>query len=104
MTTDSREWWAAAGGYVAELLSVLAAEPENPVLHYRGSWITGRAHLRSVTGIHRRLHASGVGHGTVVGVLTASNSPDILAVRHAAHLLRAAVGHLRSTNPGQDTA
>jgi acyl-CoA synthetase (AMP-forming)/AMP-acid ligase II len=104
VATDGREWWAAAGGYVAELLSVLAQEPEKPVLHYRDSWITGGAHLRSVTGIHRTLHASGVGHGTVVGVLTASNSPEILAVRHAAHLLRAAVGHLRTTNPGSSAA
>ncbi|GGZ39255.1 fatty acid CoA ligase [Streptomyces inusitatus] len=103
MATDIREWWATAGGYVAELLSVLAEAPERPVLHYRGSWITGGEHLRSVTGIHRVLHESGVGHGTVVGVLTASNSPDILAVRHAAHLLRASVGHLRSANPGSST-
>ncbi|MFJ6616309.1 class I adenylate-forming enzyme family protein [Kitasatospora sp. NPDC091335] len=104
MATDSRQWWTAAGGYTAELLTVLARDPGKPVLHYRGSWITGGEHLRSVTGIHRTLHASGVARGTVVGVLTASNSPDILAVRHAAHLLGAAVGHLRSTNPGSSAA
>ncbi|AYN38650.1 acyl--CoA ligase [Streptomyces dangxiongensis] len=104
MATDSGEWWAAAGGYVAELLSVLAKEPEKPVLHHRGSWITGGAHLGSVTGTYRALHECGVGHGTVVAVLTSPNSPDILGVRHAAHLLGAAVGHLRSTNPGSSTA
>jgi fatty-acyl-CoA synthase len=104
MATANEEWWAAAGGYVAELLSVLAKEPEKPVLHYRGSWLTGGSHLSSVTGIYRTLHHSGVGHGTVVAVLTAPNSPEILAVRHAAHLLGAAVGHLRSANPGSDTA
>ncbi|MGQ4515387.1 AMP-binding protein [Streptomyces sp. DW26H14] len=104
MATDGRAWWTAAGGYVAELLSVLAKEPGAPVLHYRGSWITGGAYLRTVTGTHRALHECGVGHGTVVGVLTAPNSPDILSVRHAAHLLRAAVGHLRSTNPGSSAA
>jgi fatty-acyl-CoA synthase len=104
MATASDGWWAAAGGYVAELLSVLAKEPDKPVLHYRGSWITGGAHLRSVTGIYRALQHAGVGHGTVVGVLTASNSPDILVVRHAAHLLGAAVGHLRTTNPGSSAA
>lgn len=100
MATARDEWWAAAGGYVAELLSVLAKEPERPVLHYRGSWTTGGAHLDSVTGIYRALNHAGVGRGTVVGVLTASNSPEILGVRHAAHLLGAAVGHLRTTNPG----
>ncbi|MFJ1639891.1 class I adenylate-forming enzyme family protein [Streptomyces sp. NPDC088256] len=104
MATERREWWAAAGGYVAELLSALTQVPEEPVLHYRGRWLTGRDHLRAVTGMHRALHASGVGHGAVVAVLTASNSPDILAVRHAAHLLRAAVGHLRTTNPGSSAA
>ncbi|MEV5385826.1 fatty acid--CoA ligase family protein [Streptomyces sp. NPDC052721] len=104
MATGSGEWWAAAGGYVAELLSVLAKEPGRPVLHYRGRWISGGAHLGSVTGTYRALHSCGVGHGTVVGVLTASNSPEILGVRHAAHLLRAAVAHLRSTNPGSSTA
>ncbi|MFE2043162.1 class I adenylate-forming enzyme family protein [Streptomyces sp. NPDC059477] len=104
MANDSGEWWAAAGGYVAELLSTLAKEPDKPVLHFRGSRITGGAHLRSVTGIHRTLLDCEVGHGTVVGVLAAPNSPEILAVRHAAHLLRAAVGHLRSTNPGSSAA
>ncbi|MFB6889978.1 class I adenylate-forming enzyme family protein [Kitasatospora sp. NPDC056327] len=104
MATDSRQWWAPAGGYVAELLTVLAQDPGAPVLHYRGSWTTAGGHLRAVTGIHRTLHASGAARGTVVGVLTASNSPDILAVRHAAHLLGAAVGHLRSTNPGSSAA
>ncbi|MEC3979807.1 class I adenylate-forming enzyme family protein [Amycolatopsis sp. H20-H5] len=104
MANASTQWWASAGGYVAELLSVLAREPEKPVLHYRGSWTTGGEHLRSVTGIYRVLSHSGVGHGTIVGVLTASNSPEILGVRHATHLLGAAVGHLRSTNPGSSTA
>jgi acyl-CoA synthetase (AMP-forming)/AMP-acid ligase II len=66
--------------------------------------VTGGAHISSVTGIYRALHEAGVGHGTVVGVLTSSNSPEILGVRHAAHLHRAAVAHLRSTNPGSSTA
>lgn len=104
MVTAGEAWWAGAGGYVAELLSVLAKEPDKQVLHYRGSAITGGAYLRSVTGIYRALQDSGVGPGTVVAVLTASNSPDILGVRHAAHLRGAAVGHLRSTNPGSSAA
>jgi fatty-acyl-CoA synthase len=97
-------WWSGAGGYLEELLSVLAEEPEKPVLHYRGSWITAGTHLRWVTGTHRALAAAGVGHGSVVAVLTAANNPEILSVRYASHLLRAAVAHLRSTNPGSDTA
>lgn len=104
MATAGDEWWAAAGGYVTELLSVFAEEPEKPVLYYRGSWITAGAHLRSVTGICRALHDAGVRRGTVVGVLTASNSPDILGVRYAAHLLGAAVAHLRTINPGSSAA
>ncbi|WP_399087672.1 class I adenylate-forming enzyme family protein [Streptomyces sp. BBFR2] len=100
MVTAGGAWWAAAGGYVPEVLGVMAEHPEKVVLRYPGTELTAGAYLRAVTGAYRVLRANGVGRGTVVAVLTAPNSPDMISVRHAAHLAGAAVCYLRSTNPG----
>ncbi|MFF9404730.1 class I adenylate-forming enzyme family protein [Streptomyces anandii] len=93
-------WWESPGGYVSEVLSALAAAPDRTVLHYRDKAVTAARYLRSVAGIHRALRAAGADRGSVVAVLTAPNSPDMIAVRHAAHMLGAAVCYLRTTNPG----
>lgn len=53
-----------------------------------------------MAGAARTLRGLGVGSGSVVGILVAPNSPDTLVARYAAHLLGAAVTHLRSANPG----
>lgn len=102
--TAGDAWWTGSEGYVPELLSVLAARPDREVLHYRGSAVTGGEYVRSVAGILRALREAGAGRGTVVAVLTAPNSPEMIAARHAAHLLGAAVCYLRSTNPGSNAS
>lgn len=100
MVTASQAWWKNSGGYLAEVLSVLAAQPHLPVIRYQGTAITGAEHIRSVAGTYRALRKAGVGRGTVVAALFVANSPEMIQVRHAAHLLGAAVCYLRSTNPG----
>ncbi|MFJ7244223.1 class I adenylate-forming enzyme family protein [Kitasatospora sp. NPDC098652] len=104
MVTAGGAWWSDAGGYVPEVLAALAEHPGKVVLRYPGTELTAEDYLRAVTGTYRTLRANGVGRGTVVAVLTAPNSPDMLSVRHAAHLAGAAVCYLRSTNPGTSTA
>lgn len=104
MATALGAWWAGAQGYVPEVLSTVAADPDKEILHYGGSALTGAEYLRSVTGIHRALREAGAKRGTVVAVLTASNSPEMVAVRYATHLLDGAVCYLRSTNPGSSAS
>ncbi|GHB43721.1 fatty acid CoA ligase [Streptomyces xanthochromogenes] len=104
MVTAGEAWWSNVGGYVPGVLKVLAEQPDKVVLRYPGTELTAAAYLRVVTGTYRALRATGVGRGTVVAVLTAPNSPDMISVRHAAHLAGAAVCFLRSTNPGTSTA
>ncbi|MFJ9693235.1 class I adenylate-forming enzyme family protein [Kitasatospora sp. NPDC101183] len=97
-------WWSGTGGYVPEVLGAVAAHPGKVVLRHPGGEMTAAEYLRAVTGTYRTLRANGVGRGTVVAVLTAPNSPDMITVRHAAHLAGAAVCFLRSTNPGTSAA
>lgn len=104
MAMAGEAWWTAMEGYVPDVLSALAANPDKEVLHYRGANLTARAYLRSVAGIHRALSSAGVTRGSVVAVLTAPNSPEMIAVRHAAHLRGAAVCYLRTTNPGSSAS
>ncbi|MFI5522549.1 class I adenylate-forming enzyme family protein [Streptomyces platensis] len=104
MGTADGAWWSGAGGYVPDVLTVLAEQPGKVVLRYPGTELTAADYLRAVTGTYRALRATGVRRGTVVAVLTAPNSPDMITVRHAAHLAGAAVCFLRSTNPGTSTA
>jgi fatty-acyl-CoA synthase len=93
-------WWAPHDGYVAQVLSALTAHPDRIVLHWRQQALSAGEFAASVAETAAALRESGAGAGSVVGVLTASNSPDMLRVRYAAHLSGAAVCHVRSTNPG----
>ncbi|MER6531978.1 fatty acid--CoA ligase family protein [Streptomyces sp. NPDC001508] len=96
-------WWTPHGGYAARVLSALAAQPDRAAVRWRRhTWGAGEF-AASVGETARVLQAAGAGPGRVVGVLTSSNSPDMLRVRYAAHLLGAAVCHIRSTNPGTTT-
>ncbi|MFF0488561.1 class I adenylate-forming enzyme family protein [Nocardia sp. NPDC004068] len=98
----AERWWTAVGGSVAAVLDTLWRNPERIITHYRGGRISGLEHIRSVTGLYDALKRAGAGPGSVVAVLTAPNSPDMITVRHAAFLLGAAVCYLRSTNPGSN--
>lgn len=93
-------WWAPHDGYVARILSALTAQPDRVAVRWRQQALTGGEFAASVAATAALLRERGAGPGGVVGVLTASNSPDMLRVRYAAHLLGAAVCHVRSTNPG----
>lgn len=104
MATALGAWWADTKGYVPEVLSTVAADPEKEILRYQGSVITGAEFLRSVAGVHRALREAGAKRGTVVAVLTASNSPEMITVRYATHLLGGAICYLRSTNPGSSAS
>lgn len=102
--TSSQTWWSRIGGYAADILSVLAEEPERVVVHWRDREVTGREIIDVVTGTYRTMGDLNIGPGSVVGILVAPNSPDMMTARYAAHLLGAAVCYLRTTNPGSNAA
>ncbi|MEY9490032.1 acyl-CoA synthetase (AMP-forming)/AMP-acid ligase II [Streptomyces calvus] len=93
-------WWRASRSYVSEILSLFAAAPDRDVVHWRGEAFSGGDLMRSVTETFLALRNRGVGKGDVVAILVAPNSPDMLTVRYATHLLGGAVCYLRTTNPG----
>ncbi|MFF5858363.1 class I adenylate-forming enzyme family protein [Streptomyces sp. NPDC012751] len=93
-------WWTGHRGYAAGIMSALRADPDRVAVHWRGEAVPAGALVRAVTAAAHTLEGLGVGPGSVVGVLVAPNSPDMLVARYAAHLLGGAVCYLRSTNPG----
>jgi len=88
------------GGYAAEILAVLTADLDRTVLHWHGEPVSAGELADSVAGAVQVLRGLGVGPGTMMGILVAPNSPDMLGARYAAHLLGAAVCYLGTTNPG----
>ncbi|WP_327361804.1 class I adenylate-forming enzyme family protein [Streptomyces sp. NBC_01296] len=96
-------WWRASQSYVSEILSLLAAAPDRDVVHWRGKAFSGGDLIRSVTETFLALRNRGVGRGDVVAILVAPNSPEMLTVRYATHLLGGAVCYVRTTNPGTRT-
>lgn len=96
-------WWRASQSYVSEILSLFAAAPDRDVVHWRGESFSGGDLIRSVTETFLALRDRGVGKGDVVAILVAPNSPEMLTVRYATHLLGGAVCYLRTTNPGTRT-
>src|SRR4051812_14471141 len=93
-------WWSEHDGYAARIMSVLAAGADRTAVHWRGRAISAAELADSVTGTAQALRANGIGPASVLGVLVAPNSPDMLSARYAAHLLGATVCYLRSTNAG----
>ncbi|WP_416981251.1 class I adenylate-forming enzyme family protein [Streptomyces sp. T028] len=91
---------AGPAGYARRIMSQLAAAPDRPAVHWRGGAVSAGEFAAAVTGAARTLRGLGVGGGSIVAILVAPNSPDMLIARYAAHLLGAAVCHLRSANPG----
>ncbi|MEV5545557.1 long-chain fatty acid--CoA ligase [Streptomyces sp. NPDC052309] len=101
--TLTEPWWRASQSYVSEILSLLAAAPDRDVVHWRGEAFSGGDLIRSVTETFLALRDRGVGKGDMVAILVAPNSPEMLTVRYATHLLGGAVCYLRTTNPGTRT-
>ncbi|CAL9356622.1 fatty acid--CoA ligase [Streptomyces sp. DH-12] len=98
-----QHWWSASRSYVSEILSLFAATPNQDVVHWRGKAFSGGEIVRSVTDAFLALRDRGVGKGDVVAIFVAPNSPEMLTVRYATHLLGGAVCYLRTTNPGTRT-
>ncbi|MFF8830394.1 class I adenylate-forming enzyme family protein [Streptomyces sp. NPDC015131] len=93
-------WWRTSHSYVSDILSLLAEAPEREAVHWRGDALSGGDLIQSVTEAFLALRERGVGKDDVVAILVAPNSPEMLTVRYAAHLLGGAVCYLRTTNPG----
>jgi fatty-acyl-CoA synthase len=91
-------WWSGHEGYVARIMSKLAATADHAVVHWRGRAITAGELVDEVTRTARALREQGIGPGEMLGVLVAPNGPATLTVRYAAHLLGATVCYLRSVN------
>ncbi|MFE7767214.1 AMP-binding protein [Streptomyces sp. NPDC057438] len=97
--------------YVGKILDVMSAEPGKVVLSWRDETFTGAELTRSIRSAAQVLrgHGNGTTDATdgggqadedapVVAVLTVTNSPATLVLRHAANLTGATVVHLQTTN------
>ncbi|MFF7638216.1 class I adenylate-forming enzyme family protein [Kitasatospora sp. NPDC008050] len=91
---------SAADCYALDILSALGATPDRVAAHWRGREVRAGALARSVVDTVQVLRKLGIGPGTTVAVLVAPNSPLMLTVRYATHLLGGAVMYVRGTNPG----
>ncbi|WEH32258.1 AMP-binding protein [Streptomyces sp. AM 4-1-1] len=102
---------SASETYVNKILEVLSSEPEKTVLTWRGGTVTAAGFDASVRTAAHVLHRHGsgaenapadsgdtAGTGTVVAILTVTNSPATLILRYAANLAGATVVHLHTTN------
>lgn len=91
------------GHYVARILDQLALDDDRPVIRWQDAVIPA-AELRSaVRRVAAALRGLGVGDGGTVAVLTALNSPWMLATRYAVHLVGATVVHVTGSNHGTTT-
>lgn len=87
---------------VTALLDQLHHNPATPVVSWRSETVSGEQLRRAVLVAADRLRQVGVGAGSTVGVATSDNHPIMLVARYAAHLVGAAVTHVRSVNPRAD--
>ncbi|CAL9511068.1 class I adenylate-forming enzyme family protein [Streptomyces sp. enrichment culture] len=88
--------------YVLRILEHLGADPARTVVHSWNGDLTAAQFRRCVADAAARLTRAGAGPADTVAVLTEPNSPAMLAARYAAHLLGAAVVHIRSMNARSD--
>lgn len=93
---------ARPAGYVGRVLAALRRDPDRPVVWWRDRPVTGAAMAADVVSVVAGLRAQGVRTGDTVALLTSANHPALLVGRYAAHLLGAAVVHVRSMNPRSD--
>lgn len=85
--------------YALDILTALSSAPERVAVHWRGRAVQAGELAGRVADSVRNLRKLGIGPGSTVAVLVAPNSPDMLTVRYATHLLGGAVTYVRGTNP-----
>ncbi|RJQ81222.1 fatty acid--CoA ligase [Pseudonocardiaceae bacterium YIM PH 21723] len=100
----SENWWSPSRSYVSDILSLFAANPDRDAIHWRNQSFSGGDLIKSVRQAFLALRDCRVGKGSVVAILVEPNSPEMLTVRYATHLLGGAVCYLRNTNPGTYSA
>ncbi|MFJ8955005.1 class I adenylate-forming enzyme family protein [Streptomyces sp. NPDC102381] len=88
--------------YVLRILGHLEADPAKTAVYSWDGDLTAAEFHRLITDAAVSLAGAGVGPTDTVAVLTEPNSPAMLAARYAAHLLGAAVIHIRSMNARSD--
>ncbi|ASU81756.1 AMP-dependent synthetase [Nocardiopsis gilva YIM 90087] len=89
--------------YVSRILDEATRDGARPVIRWRDTVITGTELHRSVLRVATALRAAGVARDHAVAILTQVNSPWMLMVRHAAHLLGASVVYITGANHGTIT-
>ena len=99
-TGGAAERQSAADCYALDVLSALSAAPDRVAVHWRDRGIRAGELARSVVDTVRTLRKLDVGPGATVAVLVAANSPLMLTVRYATHLLGGAVVYVHGSNPG----
>jgi fatty-acyl-CoA synthase len=99
-TDGVQDRWDGDGCYALGILTALAADPDRVAVHYRARSISAGELARSVIDTVHNLRGLGIGPGGMVGVLVAPNSPEMLTVRYAVHLLGAGLTYVRGSNPG----
>ncbi|MFE0171086.1 class I adenylate-forming enzyme family protein [Streptomyces sp. NPDC059002] len=88
--------------YAQRIVDALLREPERVVIRTPDTAITAHDFLASVAGTAGALRRAGATPDDTVAIMTEPNSPALLAARYAAHLLGAAVTHIRSMNARSD--
>ncbi|MFI5821795.1 class I adenylate-forming enzyme family protein [Streptomyces rishiriensis] len=89
--------------YVTRILDEAARDGARPVVRWRDTVITGTELDRSVRRVATALREAGVARDHAVAILTQVNSPWMLVVRYAAHLLGASVVYITGANHGTVT-
>ncbi|MEU5896692.1 MULTISPECIES: fatty acid--CoA ligase family protein [unclassified Streptomyces] len=88
--------------YALRIVDALSREPERVVIRTTRESVTARDFLGSVAATARALRRAGATPDDTVAIMTEPNSPALLAARYAAHLVGAAVTHIRSMNARSD--
>jgi fatty-acyl-CoA synthase len=94
-------WWYHSH-YVHRILAALIKDTGRTVLIRGGIRLTGGMLAKSILADASLLRRNGIGHGSVVAILTQPNHPIMLTVRYAAHLLGATTVCIRSDNARSD--
>jgi fatty-acyl-CoA synthase len=88
--------------YAHRILRAMTRQEDRVVLRWRDRAVTAGEFAASVVDATAALRRAGVTAGDMVAILTEPSHPLMLTSRYAAHLLGAAVVHVRSMNPRSD--